>query len=249
MISTEHTVDPLRVEFWTHFGTQVWRHILGTDPDDDALVYHEEDEAFYIGIGISRSEKMLYIHSGSAVTSDVRMLKADDPMGEWQVVLPRVNDVEYSVDDRGDQLFITLRDASRPNSELLVAPISDPSSLTPLIPHREDVKLEGVVLSRDFLITFEREEGLQQAVVHKLPSDGAPVPANSLSAGEQIQFDEPAYELGPGSQGEFESPLLRFHYTSLTTPNTGIGCTCVSRLPYTVLICICLLKSVMKVFH
>lgn len=210
----------------------MWRHNIGTDPDSDELVYHEEDEAFYVGIGMSRSEQMLYIHSGSAVTSDVRMLRADDPMGEWKVVLPRKNDVEYSVDDRRDQLFIMLRDASRPNSELLIAPMSDPTTLAPLIPHRDDVKLEGISLSRDFLVVFQREEGLQQAVVFKLPSDGKAVPEGILVGGERIQFDEPAYELSPGSQGEFESPLLRFQYTSLTTPMTGkVGRYC--------LVCVC----------
>jgi oligopeptidase B len=198
----------------------VWRHVIGTDPDADKLVFHEEDEAFYVGIGVSRSEKIIYIHSGSAVTSDIRMLPADDPMGEWRLVLPRKNDVEYSVDDRGDQLFITVRDASRPNSELLVAPLQDPLDASPLLPHRVDVKLEGVALSRDYLVAFERENGLQQAVVHRLPADGASVATSPLTGGQPIAFDEPAYELSPGSQGDFDSPLLRFHYTSLTTPDT-----------------------------
>ncbi len=208
---------------------KVWRHILGSSVADE-LVYHEEDDAFYIGIDSSRSEKMLYIHSGSAVTSDVRMLSADNPMGAWSIVLPRKENVEYSVDDRGEQLFITIRDTERPNSEVLVAPISDPTAAKVIVPHRPDVKLGHIELSNEFLVAFERERGLQQAVVYSLPmtndgKDPAPVVVaekgtSPLGKGTPITFDEPAYELSGGSQGDFNSGLLRFHYTSLTTPDT-----------------------------
>jgi oligopeptidase B len=219
---------------------KVWRHVLGENNSgggEDALVYHEKDDAFYIGISDSRSEKMLYIHSGSAVTSDVRMLAADNPTGEWQIVLPRKENVEYSVDDRGDQLFITIRDTERPNSEVLVAPISDPSAATVVLPHRPDVKLGHIEVANEFLVAFERENGLQQAVVYTLPmkndgKDPAPVEiqagnsvegssmSSPLGEGKPITFEEPTYELSGGSQGDFNSPLLRFHYTSLTTPDT-----------------------------
>ena len=201
---------------------KVWRHELGRGTTSDDLVYHEEDEAFYLGISSSRSKKMLYIHAGSAVTSDVRILKSDDPKGEWKLVLPRIEDVEYSVDDRGDQLFITIRDEARPNSEVLVAPASDPTATTVLLPHRKDIKLEHIEVSQDHLVAFERRQGLQQAVVHALPANGAAVPATQLGEGQPIAFDEPAYELSAGRQGDFDSPLLRFHYTSLTTPDTVI---------------------------
>ena len=208
---------------------KVWRHTLTDDDDNDssasepdALVFHEKDEAFYVGIHSSRSEKYLYIHSGSAVTSDVRYISADDPTGDWKIVLPRSEDVEYSVDDRGDQFFITLRDAARPNSTLLVAPIADPTATAVLLPHREDVKLEHIELSQDWLVALERENGLQQAVVHQLPVDLQPVAAVELTGGAPIGFEEPAYELSCGSQGDFTSPILRFQYTSLTTPDTGV---------------------------
>jgi oligopeptidase B len=213
---------------------KVWRHVLGGgDGSVDELVYHEEDEAFYIGISSSRSEKMLYIHSGSAVTSDVRMLAADNPTGEWNIVLPRKENVEYSVDDRGDQIFITIRDTERPNSEVLVAPISNPTAATVVIPHRADVKLGHIEVSSEFLVAFEREKGLQQAVIYSLPvlNTGEPAPVavkeegednmnSPLGKGKPITFQEPTYELSAGSQGDFNSPLLRFHYTSLTTPDT-----------------------------
>lgn len=66
--------------------------------------------------------------AGSAITSEMQLLEADRPEGEWRVVLPRRPDVEAEVSHRGDHLFILLRDAARPNSELLVAPVSNPSA-------------------------------------------------------------------------------------------------------------------------
>lgn len=68
--------------------------------------------------------------AGSAVTSEVQYLDANKPQDTWRVVLPRVNDVEYDVDHRRDHFFITLRDEKRPNSELLVAPVADPTNTT-----------------------------------------------------------------------------------------------------------------------
>jgi oligopeptidase B len=199
---------------------QVWRHEIGTDPSADECVYHEEDDAFYLGISLSRSQALLYIHSGSAVTSDVRTLQANQPRGQWRTVLPRIQGVEYSVEDRGDHLFIVLRDDDRPNSELLVAPLANPGAAAPLLPHRDDVKLEHVEVCRDYLVSFERRQGLQQAVIYTLPADGT-VPS-SLGEGSPIAFDLPAYELAAGSQGDFDSPLLRFHFTSLATPDTTV---------------------------
>lgn len=210
------TKDPLDRPY------KVWRHVVGSDPKDDELVYHEEDEAFYVGISSSRSEKVLYIHSGSAVTSDVRWLPSNTPTAPWQLVLPRQNNVEYSVDDRGDEFIITIRDSSRPNSEVLVAPMSNPSaSQKVIIPHRKEAKIEHVVVSNDYLVSFERINGLQQAIVYSLPSSNQAIPA-PLEGGRGVAFDEPAYELSPGSQGDFDSPLLRFHYESLTTPDTVV---------------------------
>ncbi|KAI3426332.1 hypothetical protein D9Q98_008705 [Chlorella vulgaris] len=199
---------------------KVWRHVIGTDPAADVCVFHEADDSFYLGIGRSRSERLLYIHAGSAVTSDTRYLSADEPTEEWQVVLPRQTEVEYSVEDRGDHLFITVRDEARPNSELLVAPIADPTATQVLLPHREAIKLEHVEASQDYLVSFERVEGLQQAVVYTLPGDGS-MPTQ-LGEGKPIQFEEPAYELSCGAQGDFGSPVLRMHYCSLRSPDQTI---------------------------
>lgn len=197
---------------------KTWRHTLGSDPMDDCCVYHETDDAYYINVGRSRSNRVLYIHAGSAVTSDTRYLDADTPLGDFQVIMPRQQDVEYSVDHRGDHFFISVRDKQRPNSELLVAPMADPQAAKVLVGHREDVKIESAAVFADYLAVFERLQGLQVGWVYQLPAGGAQ--PTQLHSPHKLAFDEPAYEMGPGSQGDFDSPVLRLVYSSLTTPTS-----------------------------
>lgn len=78
---------------------------------------------------------MLHCGTGSAITSEMQWLDADNPRGEWQVVLPRKTDVEYDVIHRGDHVFMTIRDAERFNSELVVAPLSQPEKTTVTLPN------------------------------------------------------------------------------------------------------------------
>lgn len=203
---------------------KVWRYSLGAanTAGSHSMVFHEEDDSFYVGIGRERSDQLLTISCGSAVTSETRVLDANTPDGEWKVVRPRENEVEYEVSHRGDHLFITLRDEKAPNSRLLVAPLSDPSQTTVLLEHRDDVKLEDVVVGRDWLTVFQRCNGLQSATVYRLPEGIEEYLTNQLSEGQKLEFDEPVYSLEPGGQGDFDSPLLRLNYTSLTTPNTTL---------------------------
>lgn len=199
---------------------KVWRHHVGGNAEQDELVYHEEDDQMYVHLAKSRDEKILSIHVGSSVTSETRFLSADEPEGEWKVILPRVNNVEYDIRHRGDHFFIEIRDEDRPNSEVLVVPVSDPTQTKVLIPHKTDVKIESMVASQSHLVVFQRIKGLQEATIYDLP-DGLGMP-DMLGMGKQVQFPEAAYSLGPGSQGDFDSPILRIGYTSLTTPTSTI---------------------------
>jgi oligopeptidase B len=200
---------------------KVWKHTIGETSSD--LVYHEEDDAFYLGIGLSRSEKYVYIHAGSAITSDVRYIDASKPNEDFKPVLPRAQDVEYSVDDRGDQFIITRRDADKFNSEILVADTADPTSTCAvLIPHSPKIKIENVEVSAEHLAVFQRSDGLQQAVVYELGNGRVNAGPFKSKSGKAISFDEPTYELHTGAQGEFDSTFLRYIYTSFTTPTTVV---------------------------
>lgn len=210
---------------------KVWRHTLGqSKADEDVLVHHEEDDQFYLGIGLSRSEKFIYVHAGSAITSEVRYIDAANPTSLPVEILSRVSDVEYSVSDRGDQFIITRRTGKNFNSEVLVADIADPAgTLRVLIPHDSKIKIEGVVVGARYLSVFQRAGGLQQAVVHDLGGDsrdGHRIDPKSFGRGQAISFDDPTYELGAASQGDFDSKQLRYVYSSLTTPATVVEYDC-----------------------
>ena len=209
---------------------KVWRHTLGQSTKEDHLVHTEEDDQFYLGIHLSRSQKFVYVHAGSAITSDVRYIDAADPEGPLVEILPRVSDVEYGVADRGDQFIITRRTEKQFNSEVLVADIADPAStVRVLIPHDAKVKIEDVEVSTRYLSVFQRSNGLQEAVVHDLggdSSEGHRIVPKSFQPGKPISFDDPAYELGAAAQGDFDSRYLRYVYSSLTTPSTVVEYDC-----------------------
>ncbi|KAF8063007.1 dapb1 [Scenedesmus sp. PABB004] len=218
---------------------KVLRHRLGTHAADDVVVFEEKDEAFYVGIGRSHSDRLIYIHVGSAVTSETHYLAADQPLGAFRAVLSRVQDVEYDVSHHpgggaGGWFLITYRDPTKPNSELRVAPVSDPSQQTVLLPHRADVKLEGASVGERWLVISERSRALTRLVPHALPPGGA-MPA-ALGDAEPLTFDEPAYALSGGLTGDFESEVLRLRYSSLTTPpsvydqHLGTGKRCLKKV-------------------
>ncbi|MEO2193254.1 MAG: S9 family peptidase [bacterium] len=209
---------------------KVWRHTLGQSNKEDYLVHTEEDDQFYLGIHLSRSQKFVYVHAGSAITSEVRYIDASEPEGPLVEILPRVSDVEYGVADRGDQFIITRRTEKHFNSEVLVADRADPAgSLRVLIPHDAKVKIEDVEVSTRYLSVFQRCNGLQQAVVHDLGGDstkGHRIVPGSFRHGKPISFDDPTYELGAAAQGDFDSRYLRYVYSSLTTPSTVVEYDC-----------------------
>ncbi|CAG9465300.1 unnamed protein product [Pedinophyceae sp. YPF-701] len=196
---------------------KVWRHIIGTDPSEDVVVFHEKDDAFYVGISRARSGAVIYISAGSAVTSYEMYVPADRPLEEPKIVMEKKQDVEYDVRHRGGEFWVVVRDEQRPNSEVVVMPMGDPSKAKVAVPHRADVKIEGISLSQGHVAVFQRVNGLQTAEIFKLgdPDAATPLP---LSGGSVVSLPEPSYELDAAAQGDFESPVLRLAYTSLATP-------------------------------
>jgi oligopeptidase B len=194
-----------------HRPYKLYRHTLGTPLEADELVHHELDDAFFLGIGKTRSEAFLLMSLGSKVTSEVHYLDANTPTGKFQVIQPRAQGVEYDVEHHSDRFYITTNQDAM-NFKLMQAPIANPAPAhwETVIPHREDVLLEGVSAFTDHLIIYERKGGLPTVCVRK------------LSTGEEhaIAFPEPTYEVSEGANPEFNTTTLRFNYTSLITPNS-----------------------------
>ncbi len=190
---------------------QVYRHRLGTDPSEDVLVFEEADETFTSWISRSKSGRYLLIGSSQTLATEYRYLDADNPDGEFQVILPRQRDHEYSVEHDGDSwLFKTNLEAK--NFRLVRAQISDPRPETweELVPARDDVLLEDFELFSDGIAVQERRNGL----VHLRVLDLAGRPDH------EIEFDESAYVAWLSTNLELDSPFVRFGYSSMTTPSS-----------------------------
>jgi oligopeptidase B len=188
---------------------RLYRHQLGTDSKNDELVYEEKDERFNIGVRKSRSHKYIFLTSGSHTTSEVRYLEAATPAGEWRVMAPREQDVEYYADHLGDQFYIRTNDKGR-NFRLVCAPVGDPgkSHWKEVVPVRNDVMLSEFEPFEDFYVLFEREKGLPQLTIVNLAS----------GTKQRIAFPEPVYTASPQINREFKTKFFRYAYQSLVTP-------------------------------
>jgi oligopeptidase B len=196
---------------------RVWRHAIGTPASEDVLVYEEDDEKFNVGVGLSRSERYLMIGSASSLTSEIRLLDATNPAGEFRVVTPRRPGVEYDVEHQvlpdGTERLLILHNDGALNFELAQAPLTDPTQWTPLIPHRDDTRLLGVDAFASHFVVYLRRAGLTGLRV---------VPAG---AGEyEIDFPEPIYQVHPASNPEYETDKFRLAYVSMVTPNSVYDC-------------------------
>ena len=209
------TVD----EAWRPY--RVHRHTVGTPAAQDVVVFEEPDERFWVGVGLSRSERYLVISVGSKTTSELRLLDADDPTGEFRLVAARTAGVEYSVDhwahpdDRSRDLLLVLHNSDgKRNFELATASLDAPAAWTALIPHREDTRLLGAETFADHLVVEYRRDGLTGIAIHPVV-DGCPV-----AEGTPIAFDEPIYTVGTGDNREFDTRKVRLGYGSMVTPST-----------------------------
>jgi oligopeptidase B len=196
---------------------RVWRHMVGTLAAEDVIVYEEPDEKFRVGVGLTRSERYLCISVASSVTSEVWLLDATRPEGEFTVVTPRRQGVEYEVEhqvgaDGTDRLLILHNDHAE-NFELAAAPLSDPASWTPLIAHREDTRLLDVDAFAEYLAVYFRRDGLTGLRIIRRDDTEY-----------EVAFPEPVYSVAPGANPEYSSRLFRLGYVSLVTPDSVYDC-------------------------
>ncbi|MGN9843830.1 S9 family peptidase [Nonomuraea sp. H19] len=197
---------------------QVYRHTLGTE--EDVLVYEEADERYWVGIGLTRSEKYLVLGAGSKITSEVRVLDATDPAGEFRVVRPRKTGVEYGVEHAGD-FFYVLHNENAENFELATAPLDDPGTWTPLIAHRDDTRLLEIDGFAGHAVVHFRRDGLTGLRVLPYADTGEGWREQAEAAERnayEIDFPEPLYDVGPAGNPEFTTTRLRLAYTSMVTP-------------------------------
>lgn len=188
---------------------QIWRHTLGTPQSSDVVVFEEKDEEFSCFVYKTKSKKYMVIGSNQTLSNEYRVLSADAPVGDFRVIQPRERNLEYSIDHYGDRFYITTNLEAK-NFRLMSCPenATTKDNWQEVIAHRADVLLEGIEIFKDYLVVDERKNGLTQLRVIRWADKSE----------YYVEFQDPTYAAGVGSNPEFETEVLRYGYSSLTTP-------------------------------
>ena len=194
---------------------RVWRHTVGTT-GDDVLVFEESDERYFIGVGRTHSERYLVIGIGSKITSEYRVLEADQPEGEFRVVLPRREGVEYSLEHavvNGEDRFVILHNENALNFELVTVPVDDPEDRTVILTGSDTTRLEDVDVFARYLVISLRRDALARVAIMPIGPDG-------IGELTEIDFGEELFTSGVGSNAEWDPPLIRVGVGSFVTPSS-----------------------------
>ena len=194
-----------------HRPCRVMRHRIGTPADDDVPVYEEPDAGFYLTVSRSESRRFVVIASHDhADTAEVHLIDADRPEAPTRMLLPRRTGLRYEVSDHGERLFILTNAGDAEDFRIVEAPLDAPvpERWRDVAPHRPGRLIRSMLLFRDWLVRLERAEGVGSIVVRRL-ADGVE---------HEVAFDEDAYALGLVPGYEFGTDMLRFTYSSPTTP-------------------------------
>lgn len=191
---------------------KVYRHKLGTETSEDVLIFHEEDETFDVNVFKTKSMEYIFMASSSTISDEHHFIPADNPFAEWKVIQPRIDDLEYSVEHYKDEFYIITNIDDATNFKLVKTKIDQCSMefWVDVIPHRDEILLEGFEIFKDYLVLEEREKGLLQIKVIE----------EKTQESYYLMFSDPTYTTYIGTNLEFDTEVLRFGYTSLTQPSS-----------------------------
>jgi oligopeptidase B len=196
----------------TLLARRVRRHVLGTDPATDTLIYEQDDDSFYTSVGTTKDERYVTIFARSTVSTEMRYADAADPALEFRVFLPRERDLEY-YPDHLDGRWIIRTNWQAPNYRLVEARVGeegDRAKWRELVAHRDDAFVDGFDVFRDFLAIEERSDAMRKIRIRPWKN----------GKDFYIGSDEPAYTTSLGVNAEIDTRIVRYEYTSLTTPMT-----------------------------
>ncbi|MCI0470564.1 MAG: S9 family peptidase, partial [Candidatus Aminicenantes bacterium] len=199
---------------------KIFKHRLGDAVNLDTEIYHETDNTFNAYVYKTKSKKYLVIGSESTLSSEYRFLDADNPDGAFKIIQPREQNLEYSIDHYNDKFYIRTNYQAK-NFRLIETAIDKTTkeNWQEVIAHREDVFLDSFEVFKDFLVLSERKLGLIQLRIIKWADKSE----------HYLDFGETAYFAYIHFNPEFATDLLRFGYTSLTTPNSVYDYNMVAR--------------------
>lgn len=193
---------------------QIYKHILGTNPARDELVFEEKDETFNTYIYKSKSKKYLIIGSGSTLTSEYRFLDADNPEGEFKIVQPRVRGLEYGISHYRDHFYVVTNKDGAINFKLMKTPVDKTTqeNWVDVIPHRDDYLLEDLDIFEKYLVISERHNGLNKIKITRWDNNES----------YYLPFNNETYTANTSINPDFDTDILRYTYNSLNTPTSVV---------------------------
>ena len=192
----------------------IYKHRLNTNPENDELVFEENDDTFGVGVYKTKSQKYLVISSYSTLTTEYQILNANNPDGIFKVFQARTRGLEYSISHFENYFYIVSNIDNAQNFKLSKTSENntEKANWVDVISHREDVLLEGVDIFKDFLVVSERENGLNKIKISTWDN----------STSYYLPFNSETYTAYTTSNIDFETTKLRYGYQSLVTPSSVI---------------------------
>lgn len=193
---------------------QIWKHKLGTPAEEDTLVFEETDDTFSVYVYKSKSRDFIIIGTSSTVSDEYRFIPANEPDAEFKIFQARERDLEYSIEHFGNEFYIQTNKDDAYNFKLMKTRVDQTTqeNWVEVIPHREETFIEGFEIFKNYLVIEERTNGLIQMNIKAW--DG--------SEDYYLPFNEETYTAGSGTNPDFDTDILRYGYTSLTTPTSVI---------------------------
>jgi oligopeptidase B len=195
----------------TLLSEKIQQHIIGQLTSVDKIVYTEKDPSNYIGVGKTKSEKFITITSQGTLSSEISYVDANKPADNFTVFQPRLKDVLYDI-DHADGLFFIRTNLQAKNFKIATCSEQNTNSTSwkDFVAHNTDVLVQGFDLFKNFVAVSERKNGLTQIhIINK---------KDNIT--HNLAFDEPVYTANIAYLPDYNTDVMRFNYTSLTTPNS-----------------------------
>ena len=199
----------------SHRANKLFRHILGTNPQEDVLLFEETDDTYALSLFKTRSEKFIMTYHYNTLSQEMRFILTDEPDSVLTVIQPRERGHEYYATHHGDHFYIVTNDNAK-NNKLVRTPITSPNkeNWQEVLPHRDDVLLESIDTFENHIVLHERKNGLKQLRISK---------ADGVSNVIYVKFPEPTYEVNVEPNYEFKKNDFRIRYSSLARPYSVIS--------------------------
>jgi len=194
---------------------KIYKHKVGTLQKDDVLVFHEKDDTFNTYVYTEISKKYIIIGSSSTLTNEYQILSADNPDETFKMFQPRVRGLEYGIDYYDGKFYVVTNKDKATNFKLMITPenATTQENWTDLIPHRDDVLLEGIDVFKNYLVISERDNKKGLTNIRIKPWNGQEY---------YLPFDSETYTAYTTTNLDFNTDKLRYGYQSMKTPSSII---------------------------